>query len=224
VDERNTQGAQFARKLRSRSCSFAPDHAKLLAMQPETGRLRVVVPDAPRQPPTDASTVDPAISVGSEGPLSPGAYIRDQRLKRQMTIEELAERTKIPPASLHALEQDQHDALPGAVFVKGFLRCCARALNVEPDRVVELLHEQQRAQLSARRRERKSNVPDAIPQMPALPRRGKALAKPISTAAWRVRDKLPSPTLLLWIAVVVFVAMVVLAALNLGPSGASPSV
>ncbi len=63
-----------------------------------------------------------------------------------MTLEDLAARTKIPRGSLEALEADRHEDLPGPVFVKGFLRCCARALHLEVDVVLELLLEQERAE------------------------------------------------------------------------------
>ncbi len=64
-----------------------------------------------------------------------------------MSLEELAARTKIPRGSLEALEADRHEDLPGPVFVKGFLRCCARALHLEVDVVLELLLEQERVLL-----------------------------------------------------------------------------
>ena len=62
-----------------------------------------------------------------------------------MTLEELSEVTKIPRASLEAIEEERFEALPGPVFVKGFLRCCARALDVDGDAVIDLLYEQERA-------------------------------------------------------------------------------
>ncbi|MCA9688194.1 MAG: helix-turn-helix domain-containing protein [Myxococcales bacterium] len=62
-----------------------------------------------------------------------------------MTIAALSDVTKIPRASIVALEEDRHDALPGPVFVKGFLRCCARALELDGEHVLGLLCEQERA-------------------------------------------------------------------------------
>lgn len=73
-----------------------------------------------------------------------------------MSIEQLAIDTKIPRASIEALEEDRFGALPGPVFVKGFFRCCARSLELDPETVLALLHEQERAlqQLKTGRRER----------------------------------------------------------------------
>lgn len=73
-----------------------------------------------------------------------------------MSVEQLAIDTKIPRASIDALEEDRFTALPGPVFVKGFFRCCARSLSLDADVVMALLHEHERAlqQLKPGRRER----------------------------------------------------------------------
>lgn len=124
----------------------------------ETSRLRVVALAEPRRDeaggPTDSSTSD-------SGLPSPGRYIAEQRTRQGLSIDQLAAATKIPRSSLEFLENDQHDALPGPVFVKGFLRCCARSLGVEAETVMELVYERERALLMARRKER--------PQSSALP-------------------------------------------------------
>ena len=58
------------------------------------------------------------IVIVDAGPPSPGRYIRDQRLRRGMTLEEVAAKTKIPRASLEALEEGPEEAplapVPGA--------------------------------------------------------------------------------------------------------------
>ncbi|MCA9661599.1 MAG: helix-turn-helix domain-containing protein, partial [Myxococcales bacterium] len=108
-------------------------------MRVPTGRLWVVEDPEPQTP---LEGVD-------AGPPSPGRYIRDQRLRRGMTLEEVAAKTKIPRASLEALEEERWSALPGPVFVKGFLRCCARALEIDDQVVLDLLYEQERAKMRA---------------------------------------------------------------------------
>ncbi|MEZ4451738.1 MAG: helix-turn-helix domain-containing protein [Nannocystaceae bacterium] len=104
-----------------------------------TGRLWVVEDPEPTGP-----------ARADETP-SPGRYIRDQRLRRGLTQSEVAELTKIPRASIEALEDERFEALPGPVFVKGFLRCCARALEIDEQVVLDLLYEQERARLRADR-------------------------------------------------------------------------
>ena len=115
-------------------------------MRVPTGRLRIV------------STPQGEAAEAHEGPPSPGRYIREQRMRRGMSVEQLAIDTKIPRASIDALEEDRFTALPGPVFVKGFFRCCARSLSLDAEVVMALLHEHERAQqqLKSGRRERHS--------------------------------------------------------------------
>ncbi len=191
-------------------------------MQPETGRLRVV---AAGSSPADAAPEPPPANGGA--PPSPGEWIRDQRQRRGMSIEQLALATKIPRASLQLLEEDRYAELPGPVFVKGFLRCAARALGVNPEQVMELFYERERAALQARRRERPASGPheQSVPVVQRLPPRMRQRPPDDGPVLRQILERLPSPTLLLWIVVAVFVAMVVLAAFNLmgGSAGAGPT-
>ena len=50
-----------------------------------------------------------------------GGYLRRQRERRGMSVAELSRVTRIPTASLEAIEADRFDELPGEVFVRGFL-------------------------------------------------------------------------------------------------------
>ena len=108
---------------------------------------------------------------------------------------------------------------PGPVFVKGFLRCCARSLGVEPETVMELVYERERAMLVARRKERPVSAPQ--PVTPAAPEAGAPAPSAAKVAsAPRLFPKLPTASTLLWVVVALFVAMVMMAAFNL--IGASP--
>jgi hypothetical protein len=59
--------------------------------------------------------------------------------------------TKIPKRQLVLLEDDRFDEMPGQVFVKGFIRCCARALRVDEEIVMGMLYELEREQARSRR-------------------------------------------------------------------------
>lgn len=203
----------------------------------------------------------------ADGVPSPGRYIKDQRKRQGMSIDQLAAATKIPRSSLELLESDQHDALPGPVFVKGFLRCCARALGLESEVVMELVYERERALLVARRRERPSTPAPDIPVSEPAPAKTRAKTQTQSPAK-QAEDE-PEPTveptkddaeaaqpsgarqgphqqreaegmdlfaglrriigrdgvsLMLWFAVALFVAMVMMAAFNmLGSSPPGPT-
>ena len=63
----------------------------------------------------------------SENPLSSfGEKLRREREMRGVTLEEIAESTKIGTRSLRALEQEDFEKLPGGIFNKGFVRAYSR--------------------------------------------------------------------------------------------------
>lgn len=74
-----------------------------------------------------------------------GAKLRGARTLRGMSIEDVAQVTKIPRATLIALETDDHGALPAPVFVRGFVRAYAIAVGLDPGPVVRSLEQRQRA-------------------------------------------------------------------------------
>jgi cytoskeletal protein RodZ len=53
-----------------------------------------------------------------------------------MSIEEVSRSTRMPAASVERIEADQFDELPGEVFVRGFLKSYARAVELMPDEVL----------------------------------------------------------------------------------------
>jgi len=65
-----------------------------------------------------------------------GAMLKAEREIRQISLEEVAQVTRIPLSSLRRLEAGELEALPGEVFVRGFLRSYARALDLDPERIL----------------------------------------------------------------------------------------
>jgi cytoskeletal protein RodZ len=133
-----------------------------------------------------------------------------------MSLEQLAAATNIPRPQLQLLEADRFEELPGMVFVKGFLRCCARALELDPDTVMGLLYERERTQLRKRRRD---GTPDdkpisssrrPVPTSPASAMQARIQAR---IAEWL--GQLPSARILMWIVVALLVALVVFIAFTL---------
>ncbi|MGH7294639.1 MAG: helix-turn-helix domain-containing protein [Polyangiaceae bacterium] len=61
-----------------------------------------------------------------------GSYLKDQRVRRGMSAAELSRVTRIPMASLEAIETDRFDELPGEVFVRGFLKAYAQVVALVP--------------------------------------------------------------------------------------------
>src|SRR3954452_6905655 len=82
-----------------------------------------------RQPPWEKEA-------GSPESGSFGDWLRRQRELREISLRDIAERTKISLRYLEAMEDDRFDLLPAPVFAKGFLREYARYVGLSPDEVV----------------------------------------------------------------------------------------
>jgi cytoskeletal protein RodZ len=65
-----------------------------------------------------------------------GHFLRRERELRQMSLEEIAQTTRIPMRMLQHIEDDQLDLLPGEVFARGFLKSYARSVGVAVDDVL----------------------------------------------------------------------------------------
>ena len=66
-----------------------------------------------------------------------GRWLKHEREVRQVSLEELAQTTRIPLKMLQHLEEDRHDQLPGEVFTRGFLKSYARAVGIAESDAVE---------------------------------------------------------------------------------------
>jgi len=58
-------------------------------------------------------------------------WLREGRVRKQLTIEEVARITKIQLRILERLETGQYDGLPADVFVKGFVRSFAKCVGLD---------------------------------------------------------------------------------------------
>ncbi|MBW1856372.1 MAG: helix-turn-helix domain-containing protein [Deltaproteobacteria bacterium] len=70
-----------------------------------------------------------------------GGYLKNQRESRSVTLEEVAEATKIRKTILKAIEGDRHDLLPPRVFTQGFLKIYASYLELDESEVVRRYQE-----------------------------------------------------------------------------------
>jgi cytoskeletal protein RodZ len=68
--------------------------------------------------------------------LSFGRYLQAIRLEKNISLEQVAAQTRIGPGNLMLVEQEDHEQLPAAVFVKGFLRSYAAAIGADGDEAV----------------------------------------------------------------------------------------
>ncbi len=65
-----------------------------------------------------------------------GEKLQREREMRGVTLEEIAEATKIGTRNLRALETNEFDKLPGGIFNKGFVRAYARYLGIDEEQAV----------------------------------------------------------------------------------------
>src|SRR5262245_10951359 len=65
-----------------------------------------------------------------------GAELAEARRRKGLSLDELSDRTKISVLMLLAIERDDLKALPGGLFVRGFLRAYAREVGRDPEEIV----------------------------------------------------------------------------------------
>jgi len=65
-----------------------------------------------------------------------GNNLKSARERRGMTLLEISEITKISPASLKCLENNDFDNIPAGIFVRGFIRSYADAVGLDPEDTV----------------------------------------------------------------------------------------
>jgi transcriptional regulator with XRE-family HTH domain len=62
-----------------------------------------------------------------------GEFLRRERELRHISLDDVAERTKISRRYLEAIEEGQYDRLPGETFVRGFIRSYAQSVGLDPE-------------------------------------------------------------------------------------------
>jgi cytoskeleton protein RodZ len=92
-----------------------------------------------------------------------GKYLKNQRESKRISLREVAKATRVREHILRAIEEDQHDLLPPATYVKGFLLAYAKYLRLDPNDVLF-------------RYEGVLKGEPAAPQSPPLPRPGKRVS------------------------------------------------
>src|SRR5262245_24805646 len=78
-----------------------------------------------------ASDVSRPRAGGDEG-IGCGEFLSRARRARGLTLQQIAETTKIPLRHLEALERDEFAALPGGMYRRAFVRAYAYAVGLDP--------------------------------------------------------------------------------------------
>jgi flagellar biosynthesis protein FlhG len=66
-----------------------------------------------------------------------GAVLRGVRERRGISLEKIADKSKVGLRYLQYIEADRHKDLPARVYLRGFLQEYARALGLEPAKVAD---------------------------------------------------------------------------------------
>jgi len=72
-----------------------------------------------------------------------GALLKSERETRDLSIEEVSSTTRIPRRTLESLEDDRFEELPSGVFVRGFIKAYASAVDIDAHEVLARFDEQQ---------------------------------------------------------------------------------
>ena len=104
-----------------------------------------------------------------------GQELKRERELRAVSLEEIANQTKISLRYLQALENDKLDILPGTFFIKGVLRAYAKCLGINENDCLNKYHEEIIFREDAQEQERRRD--EFVPLQPKK-RRGLWLALP----------------------------------------------
>lgn len=88
-----------------------------------------------------ADTESRAGDHGRDRHTAPGSRLRDERLRRDMTVDTVAQSLHLNRATIEALEHNDFDALPPMTFVRGYLRAYCHLLALDADAVIASLSE-----------------------------------------------------------------------------------
>src|SRR2546428_12693711 len=105
-----------------------------------------------------------------------GSYLRQERERQQVALQDIAATTKIQLKFLEALENDAYDQLPAAPFVVGFLRAYAQYCAMDPEEVLTAYRSLHRVPEPPDVVRRPATAPTPSPQRGHLTRLGVFLA------------------------------------------------
>ena len=80
-------------------------------------------------PPSPLVSASPAINTARMEPFGP--WLRQERERRGITLEDISTSTKIRIRFLEAVEQDRLDLLPGGIIRRGFIRAYANYIGID---------------------------------------------------------------------------------------------
>ncbi len=91
---------------------------------------------------------------------SVGAFLRELRARRGVSLQEIARKTRVAQRYLEALEADAYDDLPAPVFIRGFIRAYCQALGESPEDALAIYDR------------RDGRIPPSVPRPAPIPPAG----------------------------------------------------
>jgi cytoskeletal protein RodZ len=77
----------------------------------------------------------------SDREISLGEFLRQERERRGITIEQVASATKVGVRTLHSLEADHYADLPAKPFIRGFVTSYCRFIGLDPKEILARFEE-----------------------------------------------------------------------------------
>jgi len=91
-----------------------------------------------------------------------GNYLKQARNRKNLSIDEVAGRTRISPRFIRAIEEDRFDLLPNMVSAKGFVKGYAQFLELDTEAVLDSFSGEVEVEDPGQAREEKDEAPPYI--------------------------------------------------------------
>lgn len=97
-----------------------------------------------------------------------GKRFREERSKRSLSLDEVAQRTKIRKLYLEKLERDEFEGLPQEVYTRGFVRNLARLYGLEENETIDLYEQTRHPEPSVSQDQEGARAGTKAPKHPAV--------------------------------------------------------
>lgn len=118
-------------------------------------------------------------SIETERLKEVGSYLREKRLEKSLSIEEVSSITHIRGKLVEALENGQSEELPEIIYVRGFIRRYSELLQVDPEVLLK--------RVSQIPKSSPASAPSSPPPTPV-----KAVVPPLTNAAPKTKPASPT--------------------------------
>ncbi|NTV31229.1 helix-turn-helix domain-containing protein [candidate division WWE3 bacterium] len=108
-----------------------------------------------------------------------GDILKEERIRQELTLDEIARRTKVRKEFLELIENGQYDKLPSQVYIRGFISSYATSLGLDADKVIPFYRRERKKVESS---SESTNIPQPIAQQKFRLTPGKILMAIVSVA------------------------------------------